>query len=95
MQENLIDKTQRVFRNWLAERVEATEEHNTGPSDSFTDELGCGADEMLWVNQNKIAGLRVRVEERKGRRDLPILRDKDEDQAVRYVHFGAYYSYSR
>lgn len=88
--ENLIDKTQRIFRDWLAERAETIKEHNTGASDSVTDKLGCEVGEMLWVDQNKVAGLRVRVEERKLRRDLPILLHKDEDQAVRYVHFGAY-----
>lgn len=82
--ENLIDKTQRIFRDWLAERAEATEEHRTGVPDSVTNLLGCDADEMLWVDQNRIVGLRVRVEERKGRRDLPILLHKDEDQAISY-----------
>lgn len=92
--QNLIDKTQRVFRKWLAERAETTKEHNTGASDGVTNKLGCKVAEMLWIDQNKIAGLRVRVEERKVRRDLPILLHKDEDQAVRYVNFGAYFPYS-
>lgn len=82
--QNLIDKTQRVFRKWLAERAETTKEHNTGASDGVTNKLGCKVAEMLWIDQNKIAGLRVRVEERKVRRDLPILLHKDEDQAVSY-----------
>ena len=82
--ENLIDKTQRIFRSWLAERAETTEEYKPGISDSKTDELGCETDKMLWVDQNKVVGLRVRVEEKKGRRDLPILVHKDEDQAISY-----------
>ena len=82
--ENLIDRTQRIFRNWLAESAESTKEHNTGASDSVIDKLGCEVSEMLWIDQNKVAGLRVRVE-RKVRRDLPILLHKDEDQAVRYA----------
>ena len=93
--ENLIDKTRRIFRNWLAERAEATKQHNKGASGSVTDELDYGADEMLWVDENKVAGLKVRVEESKGRRDLPMLLHKDEDQAVRYVHFGACFPFSR
>lgn len=83
--ENLIDKTQRVFRNWLAERAKVTVEHNTDASTCVAEELGCGAEEMLWIDQNKIVGLRVRVEERKGRKDLPILYYKDEDQAISYT----------
>ena len=82
--ENLIDKTQRIFRNWLAGRAEATEEHKTGASNSVTNEHGSGADGILWVNQNMVVGLRVRVEEREGKRNSPILYYKDEDQAVSY-----------
>lgn len=61
-----------------------TEEYKPGISDSKTDELGCETDKMLWVDQNKVVGLRVRVEEKKGRRDLPVLVHKDEDQAISY-----------
>lgn len=82
--ENLIDKTQRIFRNWLAERAEAIGGQTAGASNSVTNEHGCGADRMLWVDQKKIVGLRVRVEERKGRKESPILYNKDEDQAVSY-----------
>ena len=82
--ENLIDKTQRIFRSWLAEKAEATEEHKSGVLGSVVDKLGGEAHDMLWIDQNKIVGLRVRVKEKKGRRDLPILVHKDEDQAISY-----------
>lgn len=82
--ENLIDKTQRIFRNWLAERARATEEHKTDTSNSVSNELGCEVDRMMWVDQNRVVGLRVRVEEKKGRKDLPILYYRDEDQAISY-----------
>ena len=82
--ENLIDKTQRIFRNWLAERAEATEKHKTDASNCVTNDLGCEVDRMMWVDQNRVVGLRVRVEERKGRTDLPILYYRDEDQAISY-----------
>lgn len=82
--ENIIDKTQRIFRNWLAEKADATEEHKIGASGTVPSKLGSKADEMLWVDHNKIVGLRVRVEERKGRKDVPILLHKDEDQAISY-----------
>lgn len=84
--ENLIDKTRRLFRNWLAERAEATEDYKIGGAGSYVrSKLGCEADEMLWVDHNKIVGLKVRVKEKKGRRDLPILLHKDEDQAISYT----------
>lgn len=82
--ENIIDKTQRIFRKWLAKRAEATEEKKTGGPGNVPSKVGCEADEMLWVDHNKIVGLRVRVEERKGRRDIPLLLHKDEDQAISY-----------
>lgn len=83
--ENLIDKTRRIFRNWLAERAAATEDYKKGGPGSFRSKPGCEADQMLWVDHNKIVGLKVRVEERKGRSNLPILLHKDEDQAVSYT----------
>ena len=84
-----MDKTQRIFRKWLAERAHAAEKCKIGgPGNDVPSKLGCQADEMLWVDHNKIVGLRVRVEERKGRRELPLLLHKDEtdeDQAVSYT----------
>lgn len=82
--ENLIDRTQRIFRSWLAERAEAAEVHKSGASDSVTNELGSEADEMLWIDEKRIVGLRVRVAERKGQKERPILLHKDEDQAISY-----------
>ena len=82
--ENLIDKTQRIFRNWLAERAEAIQNHEKCVTNGVTDELGHEADGMLWIDQNRVVGLRLRVEERKGRKKLPILYRKDEDQAISY-----------
>ena len=82
--ENLIDKTQRIFRTWLAERAEAIENHKKCASNGVTDELGHEADRMLWIDQNRVVGLRLRVEERKGRKNLPIIYRKDEDQAISY-----------
>ena len=82
--ENLMDKTQRIFRKWLAERAEATETHKVGGPGDVPNKLGCEADEILWVDHNKIVGLRVRVEERKGRRELPLLLHNDDHQAISY-----------
>ena len=82
--ENLIDKTQRIFRNWLAERAEAIQNYKKYATNGVTDQLGYEADRMLWIDQNRLVGLRLRVEEIKGRKTLPILCRKDEDQAISY-----------
>ena len=82
--ENILDKTQRIFRDWLAERAEALEEHRNNASSTITNEPDFETDDMLWIDQNKTVGLKVRVKERKGRKDLPILIHKDEDQAISY-----------
>ena len=82
--ENLVDKTQRIFSNWLAEEAGAVQKHRKGASNIVTNELGCEADRMLWIDKNKVVGLRLQVEERKGKKDLPLLYRKDEDQAISY-----------
>ena len=82
--ENVVDKIQRLFRDWLAARAGATEAHELKASDSVTNELDSEANEILWVDQNKIVGLKVHVKERKGRERLPVLFQDDEDQAVSY-----------
>ena len=82
--ENVIDKTQRLFRKWLAERAEVTEVHQIDASNSVTNELGYEANEIMWIDHNKIVGLKVRVKERKGRTNLPVLFHHDEDQGVSY-----------
>ena len=82
--ENLVDKTQRIFRTWLAERAEAIKTYKKYASNGVTDELGYEANRILWIDQNKIVGLRLRVEEIKGRKIIPILYRNDEDQAISY-----------
>ena len=82
--ENIIDKIQRLFRNWLAERAGATKARKVKASDNVTNELSTKDNEILWVDRNKIVGLKVRVEESKGRERLPVFFQDDEDQAVSY-----------
>ena len=65
--ENVMDKTLRITRKWLAERGETVTEG------------------MLWVDQNKIVGLKMRVQERKWRGEAPLLLHRDEDQAISYT----------
>lgn len=74
--ENVMDKTLRIFRKWLAERGEAVKELGS---------LEAEGEGMLWVDQNKIVGLKVRVQERKWRGEAPMLLHRDEDQAISYT----------
>lgn len=82
--ESIVEKkTTRLWRHWLAETARSTqslsaEKDNT--SGDIDDETGC----LVWVDQNKIAGLRVRVKEKNWRKETPILLHQDEDQAVSY-----------
>ncbi|KAL6717199.1 hypothetical protein ACLMJK_005114 [Lecanora helva] len=88
-------KTIRIWKQWLAERARDAEECKTDASngtpehlpDETTKELRTNNDDidrLIWVDQNQIAGLRLRVKERRWQRDMPVLLHKDEDQAVSY-----------
>lgn len=77
--QNIVEKkTARIFRTWLAEKAKRGGETDVSAGINPDD------DSVVWVDQNKIAGLRVRVKERKWRRDAPILLHRDDDQAVSY-----------
>ena len=85
------EKIIRVWREWLADRAkDATDlgtdrlERNAGDLDVLSRIEECDSDHLLWVDKHKIAGLRLKVKERKWRRDIPILVHKDEDEAVGY-----------
>ncbi|KAL8690805.1 MAG: hypothetical protein Q9218_003831 [Villophora microphyllina] len=76
---DVIDKkTPRIWREWLAERAETASNEKR---DAQQDEL----DPTIWADQGRTLGLKVRVKERKWRRDAPVLMHKDEDQAVSYL----------
>ena len=84
-------KTIRIWRQWLAERATKSKESGIGASTKASKESDHGtrldesdSDELIWVDLNRVAGLRLRVKERKWRRDVPILMHKDEDHAVSY-----------
>lgn len=62
----------RIWRQWLAEKAKGMDEGDTSDQD------------IVWVDQSRVAGLKVKVKERRWRRDTPILLHKDEDQAVSY-----------
>ena len=80
--QNIVEKkTARIFRTWLAEIAERTEHVDAANSPAS---ISPDDESIVWVDHNKIAGLRVRVNERRWRRDAPILLHRDEDQAVSY-----------
>lgn len=75
---DVIDKkTPRVWRDWLADKARDPVTERRGPRQ---DELA----PMVWADQGRTLGLKVRVKERQWRKDVPILVHKDEDQAVSY-----------
>lgn len=89
---DIVDrKTMRIWRQWLKEMAKTAEEDLKGATEASSSNVGKSStvdggdlDQLVWVDQNKIAGLRLRIKERKWRRDTPILMHKDEDQAVSY-----------
>ena len=83
--QNIIEqKTTRVFRTWLAERAKQTKNTETSRTKASPSGILGEDDSILWMDQNRIAGLKVRVQERGWRQNVPILLHKDEDQAVSY-----------
>lgn len=73
----------RVFRDWLKRQSKrdqysaATTTANTGIQED--------EDEVLWVNNKKTVGLKLRVKEKKWNRPmLPVLMHRDEEGAISY-----------
>ena len=83
-------KTLRIFRDWAAHRAAELqrfrgESFNIKGSESSSSLETTRESGITWIDDaKKKAGLRLKVEERKWRRDVPILLHKDEDQAVSY-----------
>lgn len=73
--------TPRVWRHWLAERAESSKTSNLGLTDLSNDR---DSERIVWVDNNKNVGIRVRVQERRWRSNMPVLVHKDDDQAVSY-----------
>ena len=82
------DKTTlRIFRQWAAQQAaEARESQAFGNGGSHTSfSRGDRGSQLTWIDDTKRkAGLKIRVEERKWRRDIPLLLPTDEDLAVSY-----------
>ena len=83
---DVVDKkTPRVWRDWLAQR----DGKDAGESQACVRNgaaipLYEPSIPIIWANGAKTLGLRVRVKQRKWKRDAPVLIHKDEDQAVIY-----------
>ena len=77
---NLLDKlTLRIWRDWLYDHAKgsvADREYRGKGHPQYND--------VLWLDEEKEFGLRVRVVERMWRRSTPILYDEDEEQAVSF-----------
>lgn len=84
-------KTFRIWRRWLAEMAKYAEQGTenasfaSGPHFQDFGNTVSGLNQLVWVDQNRIAGLRVSVKEKRWRRDTPILIARDEDEAVSYT----------
>ena len=63
----------RIWRQWLAEKAKSAD-----------DASPTNCDDLVWVDSNHVSGLKVKVKERKWRRDTPVLLQRDEDVAVSY-----------
>ena len=75
-------KTPRIWRDWLAEEAEKLKENKSigDHSQKSTNEVGS----TVWADEGKTLGMRVKVRERRWKRDVPLLVHRDEQQAVNY-----------
>lgn len=71
----------RVFRDWL-KRQSKRDHYNTTAT---TAHIQQDEDDVLWVNNKKTVGLKLRVKEKRWNRPmLPVLMHRDEEGAVSY-----------
>ena len=75
-------RTLRIFRNWLARHAEANRKDGTGSTSDIKSDA-----RLIWIDEaRRTAGLRLRVkEQRKLRRDAPLLLHRDESQSASYI----------
>lgn len=77
---NISEGITRIWRHWLAEQAKLNTEDTSG---SGSVDVGRG-ERLLWADNNKTVGLRMRVVERDDG-TTPVLRSTDEDEAVSYT----------
>ena len=80
-------KTLRIFREWAAQRASETRRSHTARIEvgRSSEPTGVGNREITWIdNIKEKAGVKLRVEEQKWRRDTPVLLRADEEQPIAY-----------
>ena len=84
----LEKRTPRIWRTWLADAAKSFKTiHRTSESEKLKTpraQHDCASGSLIWVDPNQTAGVRVRVEEKKWVRRIPILVHVGEDQNVSY-----------
>ncbi|KAL8672220.1 MAG: hypothetical protein Q9168_003322 [Polycauliona sp. 1 TL-2023] len=79
---DIVDKRNpRLWRGWLAE---SAMKDRSSVSDGQTKEIDNQLSSMIWADEGKTMGLKVRVKEKKWRGAAPIMIHKDEDPAISY-----------
>lgn len=101
------DETIRLWRDWLKNQAHMLEEANRGDtveeevivpgggiqSRQIVDESSMSDDyRMLWVDERKNVGLKVRVREKKWNQNAPILVSRDEDRQYHVDIEGMFWS---
>ncbi|KAL8789159.1 MAG: hypothetical protein Q9213_001266 [Squamulea squamosa] len=83
---DVIDKrTPRIWRAWLAQRAsEVASSTNPSTLQDKREQVECEPSSMIWADQGKTIGLKVRVKENKWRGNAPVLVHRDEDPAISY-----------
>ena len=80
----VADGIVRVWRDWLAKVAERDSVVEAAGSSTASEQCCSDDERIMWVNPAKNMGLRVRVRQRKWRRQAPIMMHADEDLPVTY-----------
>ena len=79
---DVVDKrTPRVWRDWLDQRAR---KGSLSVSEEQMENVDGQAHSMIWADQGKTMGLKVRVKRKKWRGQAPVLVHRDEDPAISY-----------
>lgn len=81
---NVGDGVMRIWRDWLAKHKEKPSK--AGEADAGETEVNqLQKDRMLWTDSKKNVGLKVRIRERRWRRDTPVLVPLDDESPISYT----------
>ncbi|KAL8829253.1 MAG: hypothetical protein Q9170_006248 [Blastenia crenularia] len=82
---DIIDKkTPRVWRDWLVGKADESRNNRVHNQHVDVGESHVQSDSIIWADQGKTLGLRVRVQETKWKKEVPVLIHRDEDQPTSY-----------